>query len=244
MAMKLLKKSEVQQIKAKERQKEVEEGLKLARRVDSLREIAAEEEKSLALYREKSISRIQEAINELIESKHSLQGEVEVLERQREEALAPLTALEERLNEQDILLQKEQASFEEEKNLFREHSARAQSELREYHKILATNEESLRLKEGEAEKFFQDLRVSESILADRQNAFKQLCEVKTQEFQATEARLEEREKQVAYKEADVCRREELVRLKEKEQKDKDVKLRVAYEALDITLKEVRLKHTK
>lgn len=80
MSMRLLKKSEIDQIKAKDRQLEINEGLKIAKRVDALREVAAEEERSLTNFRIKTISLINEEINVEIFKRDSLKNEIKQLE--------------------------------------------------------------------------------------------------------------------------------------------------------------------
>lgn len=62
MPIKLLKKSEIDQAKARDRQLEINEGLKLAKKVDTLREVVAQEEESLKKFRIKTISAINDEI--------------------------------------------------------------------------------------------------------------------------------------------------------------------------------------
>ncbi len=72
--MRLMKKSEVEKLKILERKREQDEGLKLARRVDSLRELAANEESKYTKFRDGMIGEIQKQINEK-------QAELDALER-------------------------------------------------------------------------------------------------------------------------------------------------------------------
>ncbi len=90
MGMKLLPKSEIDKKKAAEQYTAVEEGLKLARRVDNLREVAADEEQSLSEYRIKTLTAIHEETKEAAEKRDSLQKEVADLEDRKREALKPL----------------------------------------------------------------------------------------------------------------------------------------------------------
>lgn len=62
MAMRLLAKSEIDKAKAVEKKREVDEGMKLARRVDNLREIAAQEEASLLKFRQQTVATIHDEI--------------------------------------------------------------------------------------------------------------------------------------------------------------------------------------
>lgn len=85
--MKLLSKSDVQKAKSLDRQREIDEGLKLARRVDALREIAAAEESSLAKFRIETIAKIHDEISILAAKRDELQIEADsILENARNEA--------------------------------------------------------------------------------------------------------------------------------------------------------------
>ncbi len=90
MSIKLLPKSEIDKRKAAEQHTAVEEGLKLARRVDNLREVAAEEEQSLSEYRIKTLTAIHEETKEAATKRDSLQKEVADLEDRKREALKPI----------------------------------------------------------------------------------------------------------------------------------------------------------
>ncbi len=80
MGMKLLKKSEVLEHKSFERKLEIDQGALLAKRVDSLREIHAEEEASLASFRSKTLNAIHNEILELSKAKLALEGQVQILQ--------------------------------------------------------------------------------------------------------------------------------------------------------------------
>lgn len=60
--MKLLAKSDIQKAKSIERQQLVNEGLKLAKRVDDLREVVAEEEQTLENFRRETLKEIHRQI--------------------------------------------------------------------------------------------------------------------------------------------------------------------------------------
>jgi len=92
MAMKLLSKTEVIAVKAQERLVEVQEGLKVARKVDALREAAAKEETSLELFRSETLKKIHEEIKSVTDTRDALKEEVRQLEQDKKEALKPLDA--------------------------------------------------------------------------------------------------------------------------------------------------------
>jgi hypothetical protein len=100
MTLKLLDKRDVAQLKARERALEVSEGMKLAQRVDALRETQAEEEASLANFRMRTIEAINNETKALEDKKNILQLEVDALESRKVQALLPLTAKENALREQ------------------------------------------------------------------------------------------------------------------------------------------------
>lgn len=88
--MKLLLKSQIIKLKSSEKQKEIEEGLKLAKRVDSLREIQAREDKVLKDFRTNTLSEISKETLKESKKLDSLKSEVKDLEERREKALKPL----------------------------------------------------------------------------------------------------------------------------------------------------------
>lgn len=90
MGMKLMPKSEVEKAKSAEQKQAVDEGMKLARRIDNLREIAASEEVSLENFRRTTVERIHEEISTETGKRDALRTEVATLERRRKEAIKPL----------------------------------------------------------------------------------------------------------------------------------------------------------
>lgn len=105
--MHLFEKREIDRLKSKERQQEIDQGITLARRVDSLRETAAVEESNLVKFREKTVAELHEQIKPLQEHKDVLTGEVQDLERRAKNARIPLDAEWEKLKEEKIAFSKE-----------------------------------------------------------------------------------------------------------------------------------------
>lgn len=91
--MKLLKKSEIASAKASDQKREMDEGLKLAKNVDSLRHIRAEEEASLKKFRYETVTTINKEITHLSKKKDTLVSEVASLEEKKKEAIEPLDKL-------------------------------------------------------------------------------------------------------------------------------------------------------
>lgn len=90
MTMKLLSKSEVTKAQADAKKREIDEGLKLARKVDNLREIRAQEEASLNKFRKEIVTKINAEISVLEKEKETITGEVSQLKRERRELMKPL----------------------------------------------------------------------------------------------------------------------------------------------------------
>lgn len=90
MGMPLLKKSEIAQAKARDTQAAIAEGLKLAKRVDALREVSATEEQSLEQYRVETLSNISGQIRTEAEKRDLLKEEIKALEERRVLSLVPI----------------------------------------------------------------------------------------------------------------------------------------------------------
>lgn len=78
----LLSKGEVNAARANERRTDIDQGLALARKVDSLRETASREETNLNMFRTETFKIVQKEVDDLILRKEGLQYEIGVLERQ------------------------------------------------------------------------------------------------------------------------------------------------------------------
>lgn len=104
MGMRLLTKTDIQQKKAGARKLEIDEGKKLSQSVDRLRELKVFEEKSLEAFRVRSISAIHSEIKKESRRRDVLRKEVKALEEKRAEALKPLDAEWQIVNDEKILL--------------------------------------------------------------------------------------------------------------------------------------------
>lgn len=81
--MRLLDKQTIATQKSSERAKEVAEGVKLAKSIDSLRETHAKEQSKLKLFRDSTLRNIKEEIDVLLQRKNALQAEIAALEVKR-----------------------------------------------------------------------------------------------------------------------------------------------------------------
>ena len=83
--MKLLPKSDIAKAKSVDKQREIDEGMKLAKRVDSLREVAAAEEASLKKFRSETLGAINTEITANATKRDELTQEVQSLEERKED---------------------------------------------------------------------------------------------------------------------------------------------------------------
>jgi hypothetical protein len=90
MSMRLLQKSAVNNAKTIDREREIAEGQKLAKRVDSLRELSAVEEKNLFAFRDKTMSAIRADMEPLHREKQVLLQDIKGLTIQKKMLLEPL----------------------------------------------------------------------------------------------------------------------------------------------------------
>lgn len=104
MGMRLLTKTDIQQKKASARKLEIEEGKKLSQSVDRLRELKVFEEQSLEAFRVKSIGNIHAEIVAESLKLSDLKKEVKALEDKRKEALKPVDAEWQAVNDEKILV--------------------------------------------------------------------------------------------------------------------------------------------
>lgn len=88
--MRLLPKSEADRLRKEEERQRATEGMRIAERVDTLREIAVTEEQALEQYRISSLGSIQEEIEKSRAERDSLSSEVSILEKRRKILLEPL----------------------------------------------------------------------------------------------------------------------------------------------------------
>lgn len=78
--MKILNRQQINEEKSRLRKIEIDEGIKLAEKIDLLRETAAKEESKLKKFRDENLKIIQKEINELIDKRNKLLDEIKNLE--------------------------------------------------------------------------------------------------------------------------------------------------------------------
>jgi len=82
---------QIHKIKSKERKLEIDEGIKIAKKVDALRNTILKEEEKLATFKEQTVSQVTEEIAVLLEQKEKVARQVLELEEKKRVALLPIT---------------------------------------------------------------------------------------------------------------------------------------------------------
>jgi F0F1-type ATP synthase membrane subunit b/b' len=233
--MKLLAKSDLVKAKAFDRQREMDEGLKLAKRVDTLREVAAEEEASLAKFRTTTLSVIGDEIIAITNKRDVLKQEVKSLEGRKVIALTPLvdewskivkivnkkhaqSTLGEFLQAKDEEIREKEASLERRRKEIAqldEKASYAQQRIRES----IDNADTI-LKEAERKSI-----LAEMVLEKARNQSSELIE----NAQKKSKEVKERERAVSQKDAELLE-------KETDLANREIALNDKYETLQRTIK--------
>ena len=208
--MKLLQKSDIAKAKSVDRQREIDQGVQLAKRVDSLRETVAQEEASLQKFRKETLSTIQAQITTESDRLGALTSEVAELERRKGLALEPLDAQWKELSNAQLAHQEKTESLEQK----RQELDRKDTELSSREQVTISKEEVINLRLQDA-----DRRLVESATlkdnADRQNTLASETLRKTeQEASLRLAGILRKEEQLNEREATAFAKEEELRNKE------------------------------
>lgn len=211
---KLLKKSEIDIAKARDRQREINEGMKIAHRVDTLRKTQAEEEAILERFRLGTISKINEEIVSRTKELNVLLKQVSDLEDKRRIALQPLDTEWNEVNQKKDELTYYALSLNNEKSTIKElrKGYEVEVELLETEKkrILSERDQSIKsLYQAEENK-----EKSRNTLKESENIKKSIIDLKDNVMRE----LKERDTICASKERDLENKEEQI---EKEKKALD-----------------------
>ena len=196
--MKLLSKSEVVRAKSIERQQQIDEGLKLAKKVDSLREIVANEEEALNKFRTQTLEEIHQQITSKSKELEYLVSEVNDLEKRQKEALRPL-------NKEREEIQALRESVEESFRELREREVTLTQQERDVEK----KQKDVLSKEKRANLLVAD---AQSRLVDADILKKEASEAKKQGIAirtSAEQFLEKAEKEISAKQIEVAHRVEV-----------------------------------
>jgi hypothetical protein len=238
MPIRLLSKQEIHQRQAQEKHLVVSEGVKLAKRIDTLREIAANEESSLASFRNKTIKEINEQTQKAIMERDAVLSEVNSL---REELALGTQILDKRANElNDYSNHLTALKIDLDKKISELETKEANLE----NAIRAIKEEEVRL----AGRIEQINHLKEDTLAKHLEAETSLAYARTVETTAlsikekVENELYTRETEVASRERDVMIKEERIENTAKALRERELQLIDREQTLEREL--LRLKNKK
>lgn len=110
--MKLLPKSEITKLQAQDKKQAIDEGVKLARKIDNLREVASQEEASLDKFRSETLSSINKDISAAALRLGRILSELHELERRKEDALKPIIKETEELEAKKLQFTEEYAKID------------------------------------------------------------------------------------------------------------------------------------
>lgn len=195
--MKLLDKKTANAEVATQKKQQIDSGIKLAKKVDALRETLGEEEKNLETFRTETVKGVQIEIDSLIRQKDTIKEEINVLNRQKAKALVPLEVEWERVRRVSVKLEKDRMLFDQMSFSFTEREAEIERSERE-----AENEKerASNLKHRASE----DLAEADSTLSHAREASAEI----RNKAQVVLAAAETKEKEVGLKEKDLEVREE------------------------------------
>lgn len=220
--MKLLKKSDVNVLAGIEKKKQIDEGVKIATKIDVLRETLVNEEANFEKFRVNSLATLKAEIAPLAKEKENLVSEVEELKKTRQELLAPvdLTQAWERvtkLNEQ-VENSKIDVLTRETSILGREENARSKE------KDLSKREIKVKEAEETANTHLLDAEnLKESAEVIRDNALTYKSEVE-QEVEERYSTLKTKEANFEVKVRELSIAQDKVKAKEKELRIKEIQL--------------------
>jgi hypothetical protein len=220
MGIKLLPKSEIIKAQNAEKSLVIAEGLKISRKVDSLRELKAKEEEALNKFRNESLSAITKEIADLLAKKESIQKEADDLRRE----MMTETALskEERLNLEKLkaALEKKEKEIEE-----REHKVKLE-EIDIAITIQETKDSLARAATHEEEANRLHIRASNDSI-DSKNSLLEARKIREEAIkfrENAEKEIELKEKRIAAKEKELEKKEQENRQKEEELKIEKIRL--------------------
>ncbi len=123
MAIRLLNKNEIATARSNDRSKEIAEGLKISRRVDSLRDLMSKEELALNKFRDESLAAITKEIKEATVTRDEILSEVTKLRAEKakglkevEQGLLSITSFRETLDHREINLNELAQEIERKEN--------------------------------------------------------------------------------------------------------------------------------
>lgn len=232
--MRLLTKNEITKIRTDERKLEIDEGMKLANKVDTLRRTVLEEEAKITKFRDENIKQLREEITDGVEEKGELLAEIEALKAQKAILLEPLDAKWEKVEEQERLLIELQESLNEQSLNIGYLQSETEKQLTEANldRERAAEQRSLAEKELLAAQI--DHENSEAVFGLAEAEKDQLVKEYENKFSALVAR----ENELAAKERDIAATEELLATRQRNLNALEAQINDRYQTLLRTEEEI------
>lgn len=238
--MRLQTKKEATAALAIEKRLQIDEGKRIADRVDKLRELSAQEEANFHLFRDQSLALLKEEIQEHTEYISQLEKEVEILEVRKQEALVPINAQKE---EADRILQETNSlllSNQEKEQILLRNDGILTDRLKDVseRESVCDNRDEVLVRE------VRTLETDRQAFSERVQEFNESSTQKTAELITREKAVVASEKSVSYRENDIGIREELAVKQEQKNKDKDTELRRRFQSLESSIASMEKKFGK
>lgn len=194
--MKLLKKEDIAEHLALDRKIEIDEGKKLATKVDALRIAYAQEEQRLRLFRDSTLQNIQREIDPWLTIKAELEAEINALTEAKKALQEPLDAK-----------WKEVRYLETSLESLQEYLTSSQAGLLNLERRLREREQSIETEKSRIDDLKKSIESIQSEAAqDRQDAARTLQDA-LHEAQERESKIVSREQNLAHREANILSQE-------------------------------------
>lgn len=211
--MKLLSKNEIIVHKAKERQLEIEQGLKLSSKVDELRKTLSEEESSMERFKNESIKSLHAEIGSLMSKKDAISNEVMALEERKKALLIPLDAIKEKLKERERAVTEAEDSIRKLRISLESLEKRAFEKGNELNSLILQEKSKISLANDALSDALEAKRRAEHILKDSEEKSRKVM-----------ASIDNRDREVSQREFSVSARESSIRIKTENQDKREREL--------------------
>lgn len=230
--MKLANPRTIQTTLSEERRMDVDNGIKLARKVDTLRDTLEKLEKRHALFLEGTQIELRNKTKELLSQIHSLEEEIKMLEAKRKELLIPLYQEWERVKEREGTLDEREEKIKE----LRTDLTYLKGELDKREESLQIdelrNEETRRQVTLHAQKVSDALLEAQNTLLNARDEEKDIKDA----LSKRQSNMVKKEKEVELRENNITLREQNITLKEKEITNETIRLADMRATLERALK--------
>lgn len=217
MPMRLLPKSEINVRQAQQKRAEIDEGVKLANRVDNLREIAAREEESLSSFRNNTLKAIAAEIKKAEDERSSILKEVTDLREEIKEGTKQLVSRETALDDRQKALEKLESDLTGRVSALRTLASKLKDQskqTKEYNDRLVYAHKIIDEIRKETEATYGQAREVLTQATTRQDTTFSLSEEVEQELRTRDIAIASKERDLTIREEHFERKKEALRIKE------------------------------